>query len=47
MSGNIETRVANDELFKLNYEFQDLKDHMKSAGEIIYSTVNRNNSREG
>merc|ERR1712038_2147380 len=27
--------------------WQDLKDHMKSAGEIIYSTVNRNNSREG
>merc|ERR1711936_862506 len=27
--------------------WQDLKDHMKSAGEIIYSTVNRVNSREG
>ena len=26
---------------------QDLKDHMKTCGEIIYSTVNRVNSREG
>jgi len=27
--------------------WQDLKDHMKVCGEIIYSTVNRVNSREG
>ena len=27
--------------------FQDLKDYMKKAGEITYSTVNRENSGEG
>ena len=26
---------------------QDLKDYMKKAGEITYSTVNRENSGEG
>ena len=30
-----------------SFPIQDLKDHMKQAGEIIYSTVNRKNAREG
>ena len=31
----------------LTYFLQDLKDYMKKAGEITYSTVNRENSGEG
>ena len=31
----------------LTHFLQDLKDYMKKAGEITYSTVNRENSGEG
>jgi len=51
-------RVSDGKFRRTNYRlvvqnissgtsWQDLKDHMKQAGEIIYSTVNRNNAREG
>jgi len=51
-------RVSDGKFRRTNYRlivqnissgtsWQDLKDHMKTCGEIIYSTVNRVNSREG
>merc|ERR1711976_1063960 len=51
-------RVSDGKFRRTNYRlivqnissgtsWQDLKDHMKVCGEIIYSTVNRVNSREG